>query len=794
MKKVSKKIVSLLCTAMMVCTLLPVSALAAEGDVAQIGETTYATLDEAVEAAADGDTIELLADATTTGLNLSKDLTIQAAVGVTNPTITFTQYGIALWGKSLTFKDVTVVMTGIGSTPYTGEWSWMTICASKNASLSLNNTTMTMDGTGAGDAHAIYFCSNNKLNLTNSSNLTIKNYQQDALEWDGGDGGYNVNITNSSFTSDSNRSGFTGTFYATITNSNVDVINSSGNGSNGSHFLITDSTVNFKDNGSHGLSAGILRISNSTVNAIHNGYNGIIANKEILIDKDSKVLVKENTYKKGVAVSAFRVGYGSSTATCTIEDGADVQIINNYMSGIQVENATCSMEMNAGTVTGNGQSVNAEGWSYDDMNGYGGGVRTKGTFVMSDAVKIYNNAAVDAGDDIYVYEGGSATLSDAQNDGSLELTVRCDQNDPIDGWYDDSADNRWEAHAKVNSNNHAVKQEALSFAGVAALKAAHGFDEDAKTSYPGLEKKIVEGNEEKDSTSVAKNDTVNFKLTSNVPEDLKNYLEADPAEDPDISTEPEISAFAYTDGERGAYRLTFHDQMDSELSFNNDVVVTVNGKTLAEGLYTVTTGTETNDDCTFHVTMDLVKIYETEEYFTEADFGTAEIVVTYSAKATGVTAGKYENTAWVEYEGDETTKDIVTVKTYGIKVFKYDQADNEGLAGAEFELKLKGSDDVIATLISGDGGYVTTDGLKEGTYTLTETKAPEGYVKSDEALEIKLPENADAANYIASVKFANSLIPHTGGRGTALYTIGGLVILAVAGILFIISRKKKEDA
>ena len=30
-----------------------------------------------------------------------------------------------------------------------------------------------MDGTGAGNVHAIHFCSNNKLNLKNGSNLTI---------------------------------------------------------------------------------------------------------------------------------------------------------------------------------------------------------------------------------------------------------------------------------------------------------------------------------------------------------------------------------------------------------------------------------------------------------------------------------------------------------------------------------------------------------------------------------------------------------------------------------------------
>ena len=198
-----------------------------DGMVARINGETYVTLDAAIEAATDGATIELLANCTTEGMNLSKDLTITAAEGLSEkPTVRFTDKGIALWGISLTFKDCNVVMKGIGSTPY-GEWSWMTICANSDASLTLNNVEMTMDASGVSNSpHAIYFCNNNVLNIENGSVLKIKNYPQDALEWDGGNGGYNVNITDSTFISDHNRSGFTGTFYATITNSDVDVINS----------------------------------------------------------------------------------------------------------------------------------------------------------------------------------------------------------------------------------------------------------------------------------------------------------------------------------------------------------------------------------------------------------------------------------------------------------------------------------------------------------------------------------------------------------------------------------------
>ena len=86
--------------------------------VAQIGEDKYETLDAAIAAAKDDDTITLLANCETAGLNLDKNLTIAGSTGETF-TVTFKGMGIALWGKALTFKNCAVSMTGIGSTPYT---------------------------------------------------------------------------------------------------------------------------------------------------------------------------------------------------------------------------------------------------------------------------------------------------------------------------------------------------------------------------------------------------------------------------------------------------------------------------------------------------------------------------------------------------------------------------------------------------------------------------------------------------------------------------------------------------
>lgn len=137
------------------------------GVVAKIGEQSYVTLDEAIAAAKSGDTIVLVANATSQGISMKGDLVINGA----GNTITFEKDGIAIFNHALTFKDAIVSMMGIGSTPY-AEWKWMAICANKDGSLTLDNTTMTLDGTGtASGTHAIYFTSNNKLNVTNGSTL-----------------------------------------------------------------------------------------------------------------------------------------------------------------------------------------------------------------------------------------------------------------------------------------------------------------------------------------------------------------------------------------------------------------------------------------------------------------------------------------------------------------------------------------------------------------------------------------------------------------------------------------------
>ena len=807
-KKWTKRLLNTVVALMMLLSLLPTSAFAAEGPVAQIGDQTYTSLDDAVTAAEDGATIELLGDATTEGMSLNKELTIQAVAGLSEkPTVTFTKYGIAMGygaaGKPLTFKDIDIVINGIGSTPATGEWNWMTICAGNGAQITLDNVVMTMDATGVTKStQAIYFCGNNVLNILNGSNLTIKNYPHNALSWDGGPA-YTTNIENSTFVSDHNRSGFTGTFDVNITNSNVSVINSTGNGSNGSHFVIDNSTVNFNNNGSHGLSAGNLTIRNkSTVNANDNGMYGITYTGTMSMDGTSVV----NVYRNALVSSGGGLRAANTTTNSTVANGAIMNICDNGHNGLENYGTFTFEDSVTLTITGNDERTTNGGGIFNGSAGNltlptgavitnnhagqtGGGICNAGTITIPSDVKLYNNHSDTAGDDVYNRDGATMNLPAIGDSWYLD---DCDH--IIDGYYTDCAENRWEAHADTEAGevNYISLYDGTAISGLTALKAAHGENAQDKTSYPGLDKFIVTDNSDVKEDGVAAGDTVNFKLTSNVPDDLTNYIIPD-VDDPDVNTLANVPV-----EDRGAYVVTIHDRMDDMLTNMTTPVVTLdregtdNDVVLTGDQYTLTTS-DLDDGCTFEISIDLIALYEAG-VITDVDIENATpIVVTYSATLSeNATAGDYINTAWVTYPEGQSSESVVTVKTYGISIFKYDQASNEALPGAVFQLYQKSDDGnvIIGTVTSESDGYARFDGLDEGTYYLKETNPPEGYVGSDSEVTIVIPGQANAENMV-SVRFANSQIPHTGGMGTTMFTVGGAAILAAAGALFVVSRRKE---
>lgn len=454
----------------LVCALVLVPSAYADGAVARIGETEYNTFDEAVAAAKNGETVTLLADAETAGLNLSKDLTIDGD----DHALKFADEGIALWGKALTFKNVKASMDGIGSTPY-AEWKWMAVSASGGASITLDHASLAMDGAKtAKNTHAIYFTGDNTLNLKNGSSLTIKNYPQDALEWDGGSGkGYNVNIEgDSTYTSDRNRSGFTGTFYATIDKSTVNVVNSTGNGSNGSHFNIKNgSTVDFSRNGGHGLSAGDLTIDRSTVTANDNAYNGIIFTGKGEF-KSANVQISGT---KGALYWNAGMRLLKANASLDVDAASTVSITGNKVTGLYLDGGSHATFAEDAKLTITGNDASQENCSTKkDAAQMGGGVmvRSNASLSLPASAKIDNNHAALAGDDLCAEQGATISFGKTVEGDTLTAFNGC--GDAITGWFDDSKDARWCAHWTDNTPWHVDAVEARSYETPVALKAAHG--------------------------------------------------------------------------------------------------------------------------------------------------------------------------------------------------------------------------------------------------------------------------------------------------------------------------------
>ena len=145
---------------------------------------------------------------------------------------------------------------------------------------------------------------------------------------------------------------------------------------------------------------------------------------------------------------------------------------------------------------------------------------------------------------------------------------------------------------------------------------------------------------------------------------------------------------------------------------------------------------------------------------------------------------------------DPPEHDEVEVYTYKIQLTKTDKSTKALLSGAKFKLELYNEEtrdweQVGAEKTTGDDGVVFWDGLDEGTYRLTETDAPAGYIIDTRPVTVKLPADVGDTK-TAAVSFTNGTVPHTGGSGTAVYTVAGLAILCCAAGVLLVSRKKKS--
>lgn len=220
------------------------------------------------------------------------------------------------------------------------------------------------------------------------------------------------------------------------------------------------------------------------------------------------------------------------------------------------------------------------------------------------------------------------------------------------------------------------------------------------------------------------------------------------------------------------------------------------------------------------------------------------IVVTYQAKITGpiinnkAAAGHQSDTA--ENGTFGTGEDDVYTGT--IDILKYDADTGEAktpLSGATFEVKkdntgdaLKFKEETTGTKgvyvyapdsVADDATEVVTDangklilkGLDAGSYTLTETEAPEGYsLANPKTVTLEVVTSSEDPNKPVTgtdetidgeaVKVANktiivtdeigdtrlSSLPSTGGIGTTIFTIGGCALMIIAAGLYFATRRK----
>ena len=308
-------------------------------------------------------------------------------------------------------------------------------------------------------------------------------------------------------------------------------------------------------------------------------------------------------------------------------------------------------------------------------------------------------------------------------------------------------------------------------------------ESDQKTSSVGIK---VDGSIDAD------NNKVTFRITTNVPQCIGDYIPFTGTVDG-----PSVQR-VQSANKRGTYTLVFHNTLDSKLSIDPESLkLTVKSKEIDNSLYTVEYDNLT-DGCTFELRVNLVELYN-KGYYTLEDVTTTppDVVLTFDAvPKEGRLSGQYTDTAYIKYGpySDEskltpTVKTPVTVGLYTVTVFKYDQENQmKGLAGATFILnKVEGETATpIATGTTDDNGYCVFSGLEAGNYELVESEAPEGYAKSDKSYSFTCDRDI-------TVNFANVKLPHTGGIGYKLPVTIGIICVICGGAFIAVGRKKKNN-
>ncbi|MGN0459797.1 MAG: SpaH/EbpB family LPXTG-anchored major pilin [Ruminococcus sp.] len=298
-----------------------------------------------------------------------------------------------------------------------------------------------------------------------------------------------------------------------------------------------------------------------------------------------------------------------------------------------------------------------------------------------------------------------------------------------------------------------------------------------KVGSVSLDKKIVENGQDATYTSASVGDTVTFKLVSSVPGNVSQKL---------------------TD-------MIITDTMEAGLSATDVNIVSVKQGT------TDIAYTKVNvQDATFGIQIDSDVLAE------DSFYQNGDVVVTFTTKVTSdATVGNdsNDNTVGIQYSfGDEVipqTGPTVQVFTFNVVVTKVVKGETTPLSGAKFGLyKEEACTTMLKDATTGNDGKTNFGGyqLKAGTYYVKELEAPKGYILDSTVRTVKITPTYDttnstvvvsgyATNENGTITIENVKIsaPQTGGMGTIMFTIGGAALIAAAGVMFVMLKRKKTS-
>ena len=142
----------------------------------------------------------------------------------------------------------------------------------------------------------------------------------------------------------------------------------------------------------------------------------------------------------------------------------------------------------------------------------------------------------------------------------------------------------------------------------------------------------------------------------------------------------------------------------------------------------------------FHIDSANNKIYLTNTSISNGsrvELITDKGTTSFTAQHMGLLGSSGNNYKDVKFEPKNGGND------FSIKVFKKNE-NGKGLAGAEFDVVKNASGDVVGKITTDADGNGHVANLAKDNYTLKETKAPRGYVKSEQGIEVKKSDFKDA--------------------------------------------------